>query len=133
MAGRNRANARDIVAGHLAAGRTFVEAAQAAGVNDRTVRRWWEETAFRHRVCELRTAAVERSLGRLSDAMTAAADELRELLSAESENVRLGAARSLIELGVKLRDSVELTERVAALEGMMAQTNAALERFEAQS
>jgi hypothetical protein len=35
---------------------------------------------------------------------------------AKSESVRLYAARSVLELGVKLRESVELEERLSALE-----------------
>jgi HEAT repeat protein len=48
--------------------------------------------------------------------MVEAADTLRDLLTAESESVRLGAARAMLELGVRVRDSVELGERVAELE-----------------
>jgi hypothetical protein len=44
--------------------------------------------------------------------MTSAADTLRGLLdAANSGTVRLGAARALLELGPKLRESVELEER----------------------
>jgi hypothetical protein len=39
--------------------------------------------------------------------------------SATSEAVRLGAARAIIELGCKLREAVELTERLAALEARL--------------
>ena len=35
----------------------------------------------------------------------------------KSETVRLSAARAVLELGTKLRESVELEERIAALEG----------------
>jgi HEAT repeat protein len=63
---------------------------------------------------------MQRSLGRMADGMTEAADVLRKLLAAESESVRLGAARSLLELGVRLRDSVELEERVRELERQLA-------------
>ena len=39
--------------------------------------------------------------------------------SASSESVRLGAARAIIELGCTLRETVELTERIAALEAQL--------------
>jgi hypothetical protein len=49
--------------------------------------------------------------------MAEAADVLRQLLDAQTPPaVRLGACRALLELAVKLRESVELEERVAALE-----------------
>ena len=40
-------------------------------------------------------------MGELADGMTEAAKTLRELLACESLAVRLGAARSLLEIGVK--------------------------------
>ena len=45
-------------------------------------------------------------------------DVLRALLAAESESVRLGAARALLELGVRVRDAVELDRRVQELEDL---------------
>jgi hypothetical protein len=36
-------------------------------------------------------------------------------------NVRLGAARALLEFGIKLRDSAELEQRIAALEQLAQQ------------
>jgi hypothetical protein len=39
--------------------------------------------------------------------------------SALSEAVRLGAARATIELGCKLRETAEWSERLAALEGRL--------------
>jgi hypothetical protein len=52
----------------------------------------------------------------MADGMADAAAVLRKLLAAESESVRLGAARSILELGNKLREAVEWEERLAALE-----------------
>jgi hypothetical protein len=61
---------------------------------------------------------VGRALGRMADAMTQAADVLRGLLDAKAESVRLGAARSLLDLGMKLQGSVELENRLADLENL---------------
>jgi hypothetical protein len=56
-------------------------------------------------------------VGKLADNMAESADVLRQLLAAGvKETVRLGAARANLELGVKLHESVELEERLAALE-----------------
>jgi hypothetical protein len=74
---------------------------------------------FRQRVDELRTEMVGRALGRLADGMTDAADTLRALLRAEGESVRLGAARALLELGAKLRESVELASKLEELERLL--------------
>jgi hypothetical protein len=59
---------------------------------------------------------VARALGKLADASTEAVDTLRSLLHAEAESVKLGAARAILELGNKLRDAVEVEERLARLE-----------------
>jgi flagellar motility protein MotE (MotC chaperone) len=59
---------------------------------------------------------VTRAVGRLADQSAKAVDTLVGLLGAESESARLGAARSILELGTKLRESTEIEERLAALE-----------------
>jgi hypothetical protein len=52
----------------------------------------------------------------MADGMTEAADTLRGLLTAEAESVGLGAARSLLELGNRLRQWVELERRITDLD-----------------
>jgi hypothetical protein len=121
VAHRGRRNADETLALALATGQTLRAAAEAIGIGERTATRRWADAAFRRRVAELRGDMVQRSLGRMADGMSDAAAKLRELLGAESETVRLGAARALLELGVKLRESVELEERLAELERRLAE------------
>jgi hypothetical protein len=119
MAHRGRKNADDTLALALATGQTLRDAAAAAGVGERTATRRWADPAFRRRVADLRGDMVQRSLGRLSDGMAEAADVLRQLLKAEADTVKLGAARSLMELGAKLREVVELASKVDELERLL--------------
>jgi hypothetical protein len=105
-----------VLAAALAAGQTLRDAAVTAGLSERTANRRWAEPAFRHHVSELRTAVAERTVGKMADSMGEAADVLRKLLGAEHESIRLGAARSILEVGLKLRQAFELEERLAALE-----------------
>ena len=123
MAGSGRRNADEALALALAGGQTLRAAAEAAKIAERTATRRMADPAFRRRVTELRGDMVQRSLGRMAEGMSEAADVLRQLLAAKSESVRLGAARSLLELGVKLRESVELEERLRALEARAAGTD----------
>jgi hypothetical protein len=116
VAHRGRRNADEALALAVASGQTLREAAAAAGVGERTATRRWADPAFRRRVGELRGEMVSKALGRMADGMADAADKLRALLAAAPPTVQLGAARALLELGVKLRESVELEERVADLE-----------------
>jgi hypothetical protein len=111
----------DALALALASGQTVTEAAVSADLSRRTATRRVADPAFRRRVAELRAGMVARALGKMADGMTAAADTLRALLDAEGESVRLGAARSILELGNKLRESVELEQRLADLEQRLAE------------
>jgi hypothetical protein len=116
MTHRGRRNADEPLALALAAGRTLRDAAASVGVAERTATRRWADPEFRSRVAELRGEMVGQALGRMADGMGEAAAKLRELLSAKSESVSLGAARALLELTVKLRETTELEQRLAALE-----------------
>jgi hypothetical protein len=124
MAHGGRRKADEALAAALAMGNTLRDAARAIGIGERTAARRWADAAFKRRVSELRGDMVARSLGRMADAMTDAADVLRKLLKAKSESVRLGTARSLIELGLKLRDSIEVDARLAALEARTVEKQA---------
>jgi hypothetical protein len=102
----------------LASGCTVPAAARESGAGERTIKTWLASLpAFRRRIDELRAEMTRRSLGRLIGSMTSAADTLAFLArKAKAETVRLGAARAVLELAVKLRESVELEARIAALE-----------------
>jgi hypothetical protein len=116
VAHRGRRNADEALALAVASGQTLRDAAAAASVSERTAARRWADPDFRRRVNGLRGEMVQRSLGRMAEGMAEAACVLRALLAAESESVRLGAARSLLEYGVRLRETVDFEERLRALE-----------------
>ena len=118
---RNRALSpkQEAAALALAAGRTQNEAARKCGAGERTIKTWVAtQPAFTRRIRELRAEMTARALGRLVDNMVSAADTLGYLSrKGKSESVRLAAARAVLELGSRLRETVELEERIAALEG----------------
>ena len=111
-----RKKAEDKLLLTLACGASVDSAARECGVSPRTVYRRLELPAFRRQVTEARSELLARAVGTLADASTAAASKLKDLLEAESETVRLGACRAILELGTKLRESEELAGRIAALE-----------------
>ena len=102
----------------LAAGQPLRVAARGSGAGERTIKTWTATVpAFGRRVSELRAEMTSRALGRLADNMASAAETLGFLSrKGKSEMVRLSAARAVLELGNKLRESVELEERISALE-----------------
>jgi hypothetical protein len=119
MADIGRRKGETALALALAGGQTVRDAAAAAGLGERTATRRVADPEFRLRVAELRAEMVARATGQLADGMAAAVATLRRLLDAKSESIQLGAARTLLELGQKLRESVELEGRLAAVEAVM--------------
>ena len=122
MAGGDRKNADGALIAALAGGATVQEAARTAGVSESTAYRRLKEPAFCQRVAEARSEMIARAVGVLARGSTAAATTLALLLKAESETVRLGAARSILELAVKLRETEELERRIGALEERLSDT-----------
>jgi hypothetical protein len=116
MPGRRKKAETELVLA-LACGATPEQAGQKAGVSVRTVYRRLTETAFRAQVRDLRAEMLERTAAMLSAASLVSVKTLTKLQeSAVSESVRLGAARSTIELGCKMREAVDFDERLTALE-----------------
>jgi hypothetical protein len=101
----------------LAGGAVALEAAEAAGVSERTVRRRLADAAFVDRVEAARVEVVDNAVARVSASALAAVDTLRALMTPDvSPSVRLGAAKAILEYGIRLRAESELSERLAAIE-----------------
>ena len=101
----------------LAKGATVVQAAHQAGVSERTAYRRLQQPAFQARI----EALQEETLRRAADVLTAAAQKgLLSLVDLQKPttppSVRRGAARDIIELGLRLREATVVEKRVAALE-----------------
>jgi hypothetical protein len=114
-----RKSADEALALALASGLTVEGAAEQAGVSPRTAYRRRADPDFRQRVIEFRAEMVQRALGKLADGAAAAVDTLRKLLKAKSEHVKLGAARAMLELASRLRDTVELEQRFQDVENRL--------------
>lgn len=120
VAASGRKNADAALLAALAGGATIAQAAQQAGVSERTAHRRLAEPAFRAQLDAARAELVRATLGRLLRHGTAAADALVRLLEQAPPATRLGAARAIIELGGKLRESEDIERRLAALEAALA-------------
>lgn len=104
----------------LASGMSVPAAAEQAQVCERTVRRRLAKPGFRRFVARLRGQMLEAALGRMAENMTRAADKVARLLDSADEAVALRAARTLMSLGLRLRDSVELADRIHEIERELA-------------
>jgi hypothetical protein len=100
----------------IASGASASSAAREMELSLSTVQRRMNDPEFRQLVAELRREMLTSALGRMSHNMTRAADTVAALLDAEEPHIRLRAARALMTLGLKLHDSLELSERIEALE-----------------
>jgi hypothetical protein len=117
MPQRGRRRADDTLLMALACGATKEAAARKADVGVATVYRRLNDPDFMHRLQKIRADMVERASGSLTAAWMEAIKTLLVLLQpSNSGSVRLGAARAILEFGAKLRESVELEQRIAALE-----------------
>ncbi len=101
----------------LACGATVEAAAKQAGVCDRTAYRRLEDPDFNARLRQVRTDMTRRSAGMLT---AAAGEAVRTLLALQKEStppaVRLGAARAILEIGMKVREMAELEADLRDLE-----------------
>src|SRR5262249_48977538 len=104
----------------LALGASTSDAAQQVGISDRTVRRKLARPAFRKLVAELRCQLFAASLGRMAENLSRASDSLAALLDESDPAVRLRAARAILSLSMRLRDSVDVSDRLNELEAELA-------------
>lgn len=105
----------------LACGATVEHAARQAGVSEMTVFRRLREPDFRAKIQAAKQEMIERTARMLS---AAALESVKTLLDLQAKSqpasVRHSAARTILEFGVKLRESAELVERIAALEAQLS-------------
>jgi hypothetical protein len=113
----NRKKAEDSLLLALACGATVETAARQCGLGERTVYRRLKEPDFQRRLREVRADMLARTSAALSAAATEAVRTLLDLQkSGVQPAVRLGAARAILEIGAKLRETVDLEARIAVLE-----------------
>jgi hypothetical protein len=123
---RGRRNVDEMLLSLLACGATAEVAAHKAGVSRATVQHRLKDSSFQQRLQDLKADMVKRS----SATLTAAAGEaIKTLLSLQGSSiphaVRLGAARTILEIGIRMREVVDAEERLAALEQQAAPPQAA--------
>ena len=113
---RERSRGEDSLLAALAAGSTVEDAAKAAGLSSRTAYRRLADPGFARRLAQTRDELISNALGELVDCASEAVATLRALLSASDERVRLSAAKSTLEQLLRLRETLTLSQRLAALE-----------------
>lgn len=105
----------------LSCGATAGNAAREANVSVRTVERRLADPEFREKLLRLRGETLQRAGGALTAASLRAVATLVSLQEAsQPANVRLGAARAVLELALKVRELNDLDERLTRMEAQVA-------------
>lgn len=100
----------------LLTARTTQEAAATAGVGLRTLERWLTLDAFTRAYRDSARDASRQAVTALLAAQLEAVATLRQAMREGTPATRTRAARALLEVGVRLRES-DLDERIDNLEG----------------
>ena len=117
----------EILVDQLARGANQIEAGDAAGVSDRTVRRRLEDPQFVSRVRARRSAILDEVNAFIVSSARAAAETIDELrLGAESESVRLNAALAVIRTSRSIVEVDALGERLSGVEQKLVELEAQL-------
>ncbi len=121
MPHQGRRHADDALLLTLACGASIEAAAAKVGVSPATVHRRLQNPEFRKRLQAIRGDLFQRAAAMMTAAAGEAVKTLLALLQASiPPAARLGAARAILELGVRLRQTAELEERLQALEERLA-------------
>jgi hypothetical protein len=98
--------------------RSIGAAAKRCGIREKTLRRWMtEDAAFQAELGAARTAMFQAGMGRIQALTVRAVDTLDELLDAKKHpGVRLGAARTVAELGVHQHDAETIMRKLEEIE-----------------
>ena len=98
--------------------KTISKAAEKSGVNEKTLRRWLaDDDAFKADYAAARQAAFEAGMSRVQALAGKAIETLDELLGEKDHpNVRLGAARTVAELGIHQHDAETIMRKLDEIE-----------------
>ena len=101
----------------LARGLSVRDSGSEAGLSEATAWRRLRDATFVAERNRVRGELWNAALGKLTAASAKAVDRLVMLVDdGDSDSVRLSACKSILELGTKLRDSIEFAQRLEFLE-----------------
>ena len=101
-------------------------AAERCGLNEKTLRVWMaEDDAFKQDLAAARRAMFDAAMNRLQPLAAQAVDTLAALMQEGAPpSVRLGAARTVAELGIHRDDAETILRKLGELEALQRRTDA---------
>lgn len=102
----------------LLTSKTKKEAAEAAGISDRTMRTYFEDAEFCKRYREAFASLVQDATRQAQQLLSSALSTLRDVMEDDElpATARIGAARIALDYAVRLTDQNDIAERLTALE-----------------
>lgn len=100
---------------------TKEKAATAAGITSKTLRSYLDNPEFRAEYRKAFSELVEDATRKVQQTLDPAVAVLREVMENDSENgqVRVSAARSVLEYGLKMTEQTDILNRLQELEAAM--------------
>ena len=94
------------------------EAARAAGISDRQLRAYLQDPDFKMEYRKRLDMILDEATAAAKQAMTPAVSTLVEIATdkGKSDTVRIMAARSVLDAGLRMHDAVDVSDRLQALE-----------------
>src|SRR5262249_6596386 len=99
---------------------TIKRAAERVGVGEKTLRLWLDDPGFKRSFAEARRQILTVAVARLVDGTSEAVTTLREALTTEKASDRIAAARTLLDQALKATELLDLNNKVAELEQLLA-------------
>lgn len=97
---------------------TKKEAADAAGIDPRTMRRYFDDAVFQRAYKQAFAGLIEDATRQAQQAIAPALSTLREIVEddGESAQARIKAARSTLEYALRLTEQIDILEQLKELE-----------------
>jgi hypothetical protein len=107
---------------HLLSEPSVEAAARASGISSATYFRWLQQQPFADRYAELRHNALEVATARLQVLAAQACETLETIMASRKAPAasRASAARTVLEMALRVRELSEIEQRLSALEKIAA-------------
>ncbi|MVB11348.1 hypothetical protein CAFE_20620 [Caprobacter fermentans] len=123
-----RVNEEKLIAALLSSNSTK-EASLKSGVAERTIYTYKQKPEFKQRLNQAKTEMLEMTVAKLSNSTAEATEVLADVMKDKEANpqTRIYAARSVLEFAAKYTDTVDVAQRLEALERRQAENSSKTE------
>lgn len=114
----NKTISDESIIASLLSSSTRIEAAANLGISTETLYKRMKKDTFKIRYQKAKDALVSDAIGSLQNRMNEAIDTVSEIMNnpENASQIRLNAADTILRYAIKLTETVEIVERIEALE-----------------